>query len=219
MKSFSIFTGVLLFFFLLITDGHVQAQDNFVLRPYGKIGFLLTPPSTADLDYSIGGVAGGLDDAQDVKTLNLGLGVQVLKNRVGAPSLGGEIGFQNLFHSTVSGALVSGAYLNNDIDIEYDLYLGPLIEFSQEESPVYFQAGVDLHIVFWKYIAEYESVYSSSYYESGGKGVSFGIHGSVGTQLELSPTFSIPLAIRTDVILRYGVLWQVGLIVGLNLQQ
>ena len=64
MKKFLPLTFIV--FTMSLYGSLLFAQNNLVVRPYGKIGILVTPPNTADLGYSLDGVPGGLDDAQNV---------------------------------------------------------------------------------------------------------------------------------------------------------
>ena len=204
--------------FLLMTEGLIHAQGKLALRPYGRIGILLTPPNTAELDYSVDGVPGGLDDQQEVKTTDFALGLQMLSVRRMGLALGGEIGFQNLFNSKITGGTTSVIFRSDDYDKEWDLYFGPLLEVSPPGLPFYLQGGAGLHIVFWQYISDFVGRYDTEYYQNGGVGTSFGIHGSLGMNLKLSPHLRIPLAWRTDVIFRYGVLIQTGLFFSIDLR-
>jgi hypothetical protein len=200
----------------MMAENQITAQNGLSIRPYGKIGILLTPPNTADLDYSLDGNPGGLDDSQEVDIITFALGVQFIKERENSFALGGEIGIQNLFSSVVRLTPTFPGGYNNDYDKEWELYLGPLVEFSSDDKPLFFQAGAGLHIVFWEYISDFLGQYSSEYYSNGGVGASFGLQGTVGTKLALSEKLSVPFAFRTDIMFRYGILLQASFLFSLD---
>ena len=194
----------------------ITAQKGLNVRPYIRLGVLLTPPSTEDLGYFVIGDPGGLDDFQDISVLNYAMGVQLLKGLSEGPSIGGELGIQNLFNSVIDHGVSSLSDLSLDTDREWDVYLGPLVEFQMDNSPLYFQAGLGVHVVYWQYISEYDGTYVDEYYTDGGIGTSVGINGTAGFRLKISDSFSMPIALRTDVIFRHGILLQAGILVGLD---
>ena len=193
-----------------------KAQGDFILRPYGKIGTLLTPPNTADLDYSVNGTPGGLDDIQEVSSLTYGFGFQVLGVLKNGTHIGGEIGLQNLFSSEISNPLQTGVYYNSDYDNEWEFYFSPLIEWNIKETPLFFQAGAGMHIVFWNWHSEFESVYSYDYDSDEGTDVNIGFTGTLGIKVKASPHVIIPLALRTDFMPRYGIMLQLGTIISVE---
>ena len=193
------------------------SQESMLLRPYFKIGVMATPPNTVDLEYSVDGIAGGMDDKQSVRQLVIGLGCQLMveTNKPGL-SLGGEIGMQNLFHSRVDGALLRSTYYSYHIDREWELYINPLVGFTSEDSPFFFQGGLGLHLVFWDWQYRYSSIYETTSNSNGGSNTNLGLMLKAGTLLNITPSVSLPVALRTDILFRYGGLISVSLIVGFD---
>ncbi|MDH3199179.1 MAG: hypothetical protein OEO21_13160, partial [Candidatus Krumholzibacteria bacterium] len=60
---------------LVIASAH--AVGATIIRPYGKLGYVLSTPSAADLGFVLVG-GGSLDDALDKSSVNYGLGVQLM---------------------------------------------------------------------------------------------------------------------------------------------
>ncbi len=191
-------------------------SQNLSLKGYGKLGFLLTPPNTADLGFSLDGNPGGLDDLQDVKCLIYGLGFKAIMPYKNQLSFGGDIGFQNLFNSRVNNELLSNTYYNYHIDKEWEMYLNAIVQYKKEDSPWFFEGGPGLHLIFWNSEYHYSSIYDDvdNYYD--GTEVRFGICGEAGRIIETGKGFSIPVSIRSDLIIRYGVLWQIAATVGIE---
>lgn len=204
MKTRS-FIAPALVIILILAANSTAAQDGWSFRTYGKVGLLLTPPTTEELDYG----SDNLDDIHDMNALNYGFGIQVLREREGSFSLGGEVGLQSLFSSVIHFGWPGGGY-DDSWDREWDIYVSPLIEFPSANSDVFFQCGPGLHVVIWHYLSQ------RSGYSNVGVGVNFGLHGSVGYDMKLNERLSIPIAFRTDLMIRYGVMLQAGLTIGIN---
>jgi len=206
---------ILLFALTLLFTFELHAQKP-ILTFYGKLGYLLTPPNTADLGYSVDGVAGGLDDLQDVNQTTYGFGFKVFSANKNNRAFGGDIGTQKLFLSKIEYETSSTVYTDYQTDREWELYINGLIRFKKAEKPFFFEAGPGLHVVFWDWESYYSSTYQSTSDSDGGTELNFGIVAEAGLKIETSKAISIPISVRSDMIFRYGVLWQISATVGIE---
>jgi len=201
-----------MFIFLIVGIIDINAQNEIILRPYLKVGALLTPPSLEDLDYE----AGVFDDIQDVSKVTYGSGIQVLRESRNGIYWGGELGLQNLFTSKLHFPLDEYQYTDFQSDKEWEVFFGPLVEYSKKESPFFLQAGVGMHVVFWEFIYDYADVYTDRYVSDGGTEINVGFSLTGGMKLKLTDRVEFPIAIRADIMPRYGVLLQAGCFISLD---
>jgi hypothetical protein len=199
----------------LMLSSIVIARGDITLKPYVKLGYLLSAPSASDLGYII---VDGSDPDQylDIVKLNYGIGVQFLfpfnsfSSESFEGSLGFDIGMQKIFSSTFNpgnlGSWGYGGYTyeDNKKDSEYEMYLLGLVEFNHASLPLVLQAGLGLHIVFWEWESDYSSNYSTSYKSESGSGTQLGILVAGGLNLPISERMKLPLMLRIDNIFRYG---------------
>ena len=168
-------------------------------RAYVKVGSLATPPTPEDLGYV--GVS-----SIDVDTANMGVGVQFCRDK----GMGLDVGYGTLFSSTEDEAL----WTRNE-DSEQEVYAIGLWKLGGANSPVYFQAGVGVHVVMWKWIYDYDGP-TPEYKVTTGTEISFGLHGAVGIDLAPGGRFGVPLMLRIDHLLRYGGTTTVSGVVGVS---
>jgi hypothetical protein len=126
------------------------------------------------------------------------------------------LGLQNLFNSRVNNDLLSTTYYDYNIDNEWEMYFTGIAKYNIEGKPWFFEGGPGLHVIFWYSQYHYSSSYSTNdaYYD--GTKINFGIMAEVGRKIETGKSFSIPVSIRSDLIFRYGVLWQIAATVGIE---
>ncbi len=205
---------------LLLGAVAVQAQHadkRPIVRPYIGIGSMLNAPSADELGY-MDADGGNLDQYLKHKKTSPCLGLQVLvpwKDRI---RLGGEIGFRRLFSSEFNTGTSDISFINEDYDTETELevtLLG-LIEYQPSPSGLFLMGGVGLHVVRWEYESQYESTYSSADKYYSGTETNFGLMGTVGYRIDLTPNLSAPVMVRVDYLLRYNDLFPVSLTVGLD---
>ena len=219
---------IFLFAMLFVLIPLLNAQQDLTIRPYLKLGYLISAPSASDLGYVI---IGGQDPDKynDMKRLNYGLGSQFLFpfNSFSSESfegyLGFDIGLQKIFSSTYdpgnTGAWgYSGyTYADNKKDSEYGVAMLGLLEFQHRSLPLVMQAGIGLHIVFWEWESNYSSNYSSSYSSESGSGTQLGILVAGGLNLPISDQMKFPIMLRIDNIFRYGSEMTVSATAGLSI--
>ena len=195
-------------------------QNAVVIRPYLRVGFLLTPPSADDLGYEIVDDVVDLDQFLDVNKGNFGAGVQIFLPLSKNPSLkwGLDIGAQKLFSSRFETDASDLPYVDEDyhLDSEYDIYLLAIAELTPAGSPFFVQGGAGGHFVKWSYEYNYESDYQSKHETGGGMEFCFGLMGAAGTSLRINDRISLPISLRLDGLLRYGLLVSAGLVVGFS---
>ena len=201
---------------LVCTVSFVHSQGNMLLRPYVKVGYLLSGPSANDLGYVI---VGGGDPNQylDVNRVNYGLGAQFVFGSTLFPiepfqsGLGFDVGFQKIFSSKYDlkneGSLgASGViYEDNHIDRENEASLLCLLELRHRSTPLMLQAGIGLHMVFWQWEYNYSSNNSTSYDSESGTGTSLGLMAAGGWNIPITNRMKLPIMVRIDGIARYGM--------------
>jgi hypothetical protein len=209
-------------FLCLSLSSLALAGSQLGIRPYGKVGILLTPPSADDLDYK--SAAGeNMDKYLDMNKTDFGVGMQLLLNKTVSESFrkttwGLDVGFQKLFSSkfdTHSSDLAS-IYEDYSTDNESDLYALIFAEFRSEKSPLFFQAGGGVHLVFWSFNKHYSSIYTTEENSSGGSAFDLGLFAAAGTNLKSNGKLQIPVLVRLDCILRYGLLVMPSIMVGIT---
>lgn len=220
---------IFLFAVLLIPiSSLLNAQQNFTLRPYLKLGYLISAPSASDLGYVI---VGGQDPDKynDMNRLNYGVGSQFLFpfNSFSIKSFEGyfgfDIGLQKLFSSTYdpgnTGAWGYSGYTSadNKKDSEYEVAMLGLLEFQHTALPIVLQAGLGLHVVFWEWESNYSSNYSSSYNTESGSGIQLGVLVAGGLNLPITDRMKFPIMLRIDNIFRYGSEMTISASAGLSI--
>jgi len=195
----------------------VFRKRSLSFRPYAKFGVLATPPTAADLNYlNVDSV--NLDQYLDVATFSFGGGVQVLfslspDNTI---NFGLDLGAQKLFSSIFD--LGSGDIVYEDIhhENEFSFYLLGLLEFRPRQSPLFFQGGLGMHLVSWYWDYTYSGKYSDEYKEESGTEVNLGLMLAGGLDLPVNERISVPIMLRMDGLLRYGMLLNISLSIGLS---
>jgi len=195
----------------------VSRKKSFSLRPYAKMGMLLTPPSAADLGY-IEVDGGNLDEFLDVATANFGGGVQLLLslNPENTMHLGVDLGAQKLFSSVFDLGTSDIVYEDIHHENEFAFYLLALLELRSRRSPVFFQAGAGMHLVSWYWDYTYSGKYHDEYEEESGLEVNMGFLLSGGFDIPVSERISVPIMLRMDGLMRYGMMLNLSLSIGLS---
>jgi hypothetical protein len=193
-------------------------SKKFTFRPYFKVGYLLLQPSATDFGYSSAD-GDSLNMYLDVNGLNYGGGVQVLLPFQLGPSLrlGLDTGFQKLFSmrfDTTSSDL-DFIYEDYDKSSEFEYYLNTMIEFSPGAMPLFIQGGIGMHLVFWNWKTVYVGKYTGDLgYEESGLDFNLGLFGLAGFNAIQTETFSLPIGVRIDYLLRYGSLLKASFVIG-----
>ena len=196
---------------LLVVNFSYCIGQNVAFRPYGKVGVLIKAPTTDDLDFG----GSGWDDYQSLDKTTYGFGLQALKNVNSDIYVGADIGVQKLFKSTVRlPSYHFPSSYSEYIDKEWGIYIYPTLEYNKEDSPLFVQGGFGLNVITYDYL--YESASGADEDSSSGTETNFGFNCTLGTKVNMSEGFSLPVAIRTDVLLRYSTMVQVSLIIGLQ---
>jgi hypothetical protein len=195
----------------------VSRKKSFSLRPYAKMGMLLTPPSAADLGY-IEVDGGNLDELLDVATANFGGGVQLLfsLNPEKTMHVGLDLGAQKLFSSVFTLETSDIVYEDVHNENEFAFYLLAVLELRSRRSPLFFQAGAGMHLVSWYWDYTYSGKYHDEYTEESGLEVSMGFLLSGGFDIPVNERISVPIMLRMDGLMRYGMLLNVSLSIGLS---
>lgn len=195
----------------------VSRKRSFSLRPYAKMGMLLTPPSAAGLGY-IEVDGGNLDELLDVATANFGGGVQLLfsLNPENSMRVGVDLGAQKLFSSVFTLETSDIVYEDVHNENEFAFYLLALLELRSRRSPVFFQAGAGMHLVSWYWDYTYSGKYHDEYTEESGLEVNMGFLLAGGFDIPVNERISVPIMLRMDGLMRYGMLLNVSLSIGLS---
>jgi hypothetical protein len=195
----------------------VFRKRSLSFRPYAKFGVLATPPTAADLNYlSVDG--GNLDQYLDVAAFSFGGGVQVLfslspDNTI---NLGLDLGAQKLFSSVFDLGTSDIVYEDIHHENEFSFYLLGLFEFRPRQSPLFFQGGLGMHLVSWSWDYTYSGQYSDEYKEESGTEVNLGLMLAGGLDLPVNDKISVPIMLRMDGLMRYGMLLHISLSIGLS---
>jgi len=195
----------------------VSRKRSFSFRPYAKMGMLLTPPSAADLGY-IEVDGGNLDELLDVATANFGGGVQLLfsLNPEKTMHVGVDLGAQKLFSSVFTLDTSDIVYEDIHHENEFAFYLLALLELRSRRSPVFFQAGAGMHLVSWYWDYTYSGKYHDEYTEESGLEVNMGFLLAGGFDIPVNERISVPIMLRMDGLMRYGMLLNLSLSIGLS---
>jgi len=195
----------------------VSRKGSFSLRPYGKIGKLLTPPSAADLGYFEAG-GGNLDEFLSVATANFGGGIQLLfsLNPENTMHFGVDLGAQKLYSSTFNLGTSDIVYEDIQNEKEFVAYLLGLLELRPRRSPLFLQVGAGMHLVYWSWDHTYSEKYYEEHKKNSGLEVNMGFLLSTGLDIPLGKWISVPIMLRMDGLMRYGMLLNVSLSIGLS---
>jgi len=192
-------------FILLFFTGGVNSQTrkSSVLTPYVKAGYLLASPSASDLGYtSTEGT--NVDEYLDLNKTNFGFGLQALFNSSSTTRLGVDIGLQTLFSSNYDiGSSGGSIYEDYHINDEQDLYILGIIEFELKHTPIFFQAGGGMHLVFWQWEYHYSSLYQDINEVENDSDLNFGLSILAGVNIPIG-NINLPITFRIDQIFRYG---------------
>ena len=194
----------------------VSRKRSFSLRPYAKMGVLLTPPSAADLGY-IEVDGGNLDELLDVATANFGGGVQLLfsLNPEKTIHFGVDLGAQKLYSSVFD--LGTSDIISVDVhnENEFAFYLLALLELRAPRSPLFFQVGAGMHLVSWYWDYTYSGLHDE-YTEESGLEANLGFLLAGGFDIPVNERISVPIMLRMDGLMRYGMLLNASLSIGLS---
>lgn len=199
MKKGNYLYLLLLMFNLIFISDKISAQ-RFTFSPTLRLGVLITPPTYSELGYNT-------DDNFKMNPFNYGIGLQGLFG-IGSTStikLGLELGFKKVFSATetLDNTDIGLGYSEN-IDKEHAINIHVIFDKAFGEK-FHFQAGVGPHLTLWTWTYDYTGP-STTHSEDGGVGVNFGFMTSGVIYLLKSEHFNIPLALRLDCTVRYGVL-------------
>jgi hypothetical protein len=195
----------------------VSRKRSLSFRPYAKIGVLATPPSAADLNY-INVDGADMDQYLDVAGFNFGGGVQVLfslspENTI---NFGLDLGAQKLYSSIFDLGSSDIVYEDIHHENEFSFYLLGLLEFRPRQLPLFFQGGLGMHLVSWYWDYTYSGKYSDEYKEESGTEVNLGLMLAGGLDLPVNERISVPIILRMDGLMRYGMLLNISLSIGLS---
>jgi len=188
------------------------------IRPYGKLGFILISPSAADLGFVLAG-DGSMDDALDKDLINFGAGGQFLydldKSLISGVQtrLGMDMGIQTLFGYKFQANPSTTAWEEH----EYDMYFHGIVEFKMDNSPLFLQAGIGPHFIFWTEDSEFKGKYSYSYDSDSGTDINFSLMISAGYELQAGKNMTIPIMVRLDNLLRYDLMVDLDVMIGVSL--
>lgn len=197
-----------------------QRKARLAFRPYVKGGFLLLAPSAADLGF-IDAEGGNLDQYLDVNKFNFGGGIQLVIP-LGAASdfkVGLDLGAQVLFTSRFDTGSADGDVIIEDYDTDkdYDFYVLALVELSPMSSPLFLQAGVGAHFVYWIWDSHFIGKYSGDQSKTeSGLDFNLGISAAAGINLPIGENARLPIFLRLDYLLRYGSTLSAGVCIGLS---
>lgn len=196
------------------------APARTVLTAATRVGWTLSAPDVQALDF-----VGVPQSWQKMNALTYGVLLQGLVRAadlpVGTLRLGGEMSFSWLFTSKVQdpsipysiGATLVSEDLN--VDRELSLSFGGVAQLEVGKHLV-FQGGLGAHIVMWFYDFSYQSSASVDSSSDSGTAVVPALMVAAGTNLRLSETMMMPLMIRVDLLLRYGVMVPVTVTAGVS---
>jgi hypothetical protein len=195
-----------------------QPADAGLIRPYAKLGYVLSTPSAEDLGFVL--VDGGsLDDALDKSSVNYGLGLQLvfpLQNtwiEKTETRLGLDMGFQKIFAYEFQASDASSLWTGD----EYDFYILGVAEFALADSPFFFQGGLGLHFVLWQEDQEFEGTYSYSYDAESGTSTQFGIAFAGGMNLQAGEKMKVPIVVQLDNIFVHDYMPTLSVMAGLTI--
>ena len=195
----------------------VSRKRSFSLRPYGKIGKLLTRPSAADLGYFEAG-GGNLDEFLSVATANFGGGIQLLfsLNSENTMQFGVDLGVQKLYSSVFDLGTSDIVYEDIRHKNEFAAYLLGLLELRPRRSPLFLQVGAGMHLVTWDWVWTYSGKYEEEHKEDSGFEINMGFLLSTGLDIPLGKWISVPIMLRMEGLMRYGMLINASVSIGLS---
>ena len=179
-------------------------SGKIIIVPYFSVGLTAAVPTLEELEYYY-----TEDYDRKVSPLSVGGGVQMLF-AVKKVWLGFDIGARKTFKSTATyemNLIYSTAY-SEQIDKESALNILFLTEF-RPVSFLFLQGGLGTYMSSWFYSYEYNNPdYPSSYdyTEYNGSHWNFGIMLAGGAEFPITKHISIPVYLRLDIMLRYGVM-------------
>lgn len=197
----------------------VQSVHAFGIRPYVRVGYLITPPTAAELEFEVvGGPPAAAQEGLDMNRLNYGLGGQLFFVENGTIIKGSTIrvGIEASVHRLFS-SVHTGAYQSTHKDSETALAFLVLGELKPEKMPVFFQLGLGPEAVLWSWEYEYTGP-SYQYKSDSGVGISPVIMAAAGMDLPISDAMSVPIMLRLDNIFRYGTLTSISVVAALNVK-
>lgn len=201
----------------VVQEAAPAAGKGFIIRPYAKVGLLLTPPSADDLGYTDVDDS-SLEEYLDMNAFNFGGGAQFLLSLPRNPNLriGMDVGFQTLFSSTFDTGAGgdSTIYTDYNKDSEFAVSLLGIVEYLPAGSGLILQGGLGGHFVFWTWRDVYESKYQSKDETESGMDFNFGLMAAAGLNLLGGQRLSIPILLRLDYIMRYGGYFNASLVFG-----
>jgi hypothetical protein len=193
-----------------------SARKAFIVRPYAKVGYLLTPPSAADLSYEV--IGGDAEQYLDTSAMNFGGGAQFLMSMARNPNLrlGMDVGFQTLFSSKFDTGSADGKtiYEDYDKDSEFSINLLGIVEYLPADSNFLLQGGLGGHFVAWRWEHVYSSKYQDTDETKNGLGFNFALMAAAGLNLLAGERMNIPILLRLDYIMRYGGYINASVVVG-----
>ena len=179
-------------------------SGKIIIAPYISVGLTAAVPTLEELDYYY-----AEEYDRKVNPLAIGGGVQMLF-AVKKVWLGFDVGARKTFTSTASYEmnLIYSTGYSEQIDRESALNILLLAEF-RPANILFFQGGLGTYMSSWFYSYEYNNPdYPSSYEytEYNGSHWNFGIMLAGGADFPITEHISIPVYLRLDVMLRYGVM-------------
>ena len=207
----TVFLIFLSFSLALSCLGQATAEE-LAIRPYGRIGYTLAPPSPESMDYD-----SEFDDTYS--NLNYGAGAQVVANLsalVENLSVGGDLGFLSIYSAMFElGSADDDSYTRWD-EWEGSAYLLALAEYGFLEH-FFVQAGPGLFYRFWETNYEHTTDGTVSDWDDwSGSVVSFGISASFGLDLPIADTVGFFAAARLDFIFAHGVVVPFSALAGVS---
>ena len=222
MKAGRSFTVLFLLGIMLVAVCRpgLAAPAGTILSAQTRVGWTLLPPDLQALEY--GGVPG---DWQQMNALNYGILLQglflPLETGVGMLRIGAEFGFSWLFTSTVQDPSIpyniGAIQVTEDryIDREMSMSFGGVAQIELSRY-LFLKAGVGAHAVLWLYDYSYKSTSSVDSNSDSGTGISPAFMFAAGTNLPARDTTLITIAVRVDLLLRYGLMVPVSVTAGVS---
>jgi hypothetical protein len=192
-------------------------RTGLTVRVYGKFGLLLTPPSLSDLGYN---EIPDWDPYWKPTRINYGAGAQFLFPLGGESRLrlGVDFGFQKLWSNHMDLTAYEGGdclLLTYD-DAEYSVSVLAVAEYPLKNSPIFLQFGAGGDGVFWTHDHASDWVYES-YESTTSSGFEFSPALMAAAGIELGgPRIRVPILLRVDCPIRYGVLLSVSVVTGVS---
>jgi hypothetical protein len=159
-----------------------------------------------------------LDEFLNVSATNFGGGVQLLfsLNPENTMHVGIDLGAQKLYSSVFDLGMSDIVYKDIHNENEYGFYLLGIVELRSPRSPFFFQIGAGIHLVSWYWEYIYSGEDSDVHQEKSGLEVNMGLLLAGGIDIPLSERISVPIMLRMDGLIRYGMLINTSLSIGLS---